>query len=136
MSSFGAGGDASGSLVGPVARAVHEDLVAGVDEPVEQGFGDDRVGEQRVPVGRSAVGGQDERAAGSFGDQLVQVVGLGGGQLAHAEVVQDEHGGAGELAEPLVPGQVGAAAGQVGQDPAGLEEPGLGAGPDGQVAQG
>jgi len=24
--------------------------VAGVDEPVEQGFGDDGVGEQRVPV--------------------------------------------------------------------------------------
>src|SRR6266545_4020524 len=41
---------AAGSLVGPVAGAVHEDLVAGVDQPVQQGLGDDRVGEQRVPV--------------------------------------------------------------------------------------
>ena len=73
---------------------------------------------------------------GSFGDQLVQVVGLGGGELAHGEVVQDEDGGAGELAEPFVPGEVGVAAGQVGQDPAGLDEPGLGAGADGQVAEG
>ena len=77
-----------------------------------------------------------ERAAGPFGDQLIQVVGLGGGELAHAEVVEDEHGGAGELAEPFVPGEVGAAAGQVGQHAAGLEEPGLGAGADGQVTEG
>src|SRR5580704_8392758 len=107
----GLGGDgAPGSVVGPVAGSVHEDLVAGVDERVEQGFGDDRVGEQRVPVGGRPVGGQDQRAAGPLGDQLVQVVGLGGGQFAHAEVVQDEHGGAGELAEPLVPGEIGTAA--------------------------
>ena len=117
-------------------RSLHDDLVAGVDEPVEQGFGDDRVGEQRVPVGGRPVGGQDERAAGPLGDQLVEVVGLGGGEFAHAEVVQDQDGGAGELAESLVPGQVGAPAGQVGEDPAGLGEPGLGAVPDGQVSQG
>ena len=30
---------------------------------------------------------------GPFGDQLVQVVGLGGGELPHREVVQDDHGG-------------------------------------------
>ena len=73
---------------------------------------------------------------GAFGDQLVQVVGLGGGQLAHGEVVQDQDGGAGELAEPLVPGAVGVSAGQVGQGPAGFHEPGVGAGPDGQVGEG
>ncbi len=39
-------------FVGPVAGAVHEDLVAGVDQAVEQRLGDDRVGEQRVPVRR------------------------------------------------------------------------------------
>jgi hypothetical protein len=50
----------TGPLVGPVAGAVHEDLVAVVDEPVEQGFGDDGVGEQRVPVDRCPVAGQDE----------------------------------------------------------------------------
>ena len=107
-----------------------------VDQPVEEGFGDDGVGEQRVPVGGRPVAGQDERAAGSFGDQLVEVVGLGGGQFAHAEVVEDEHGRAGQLAEPLVPGEVGAAAGEVGEDPAGLGEPGLGAAADRQVAEG
>jgi Putative Flp pilus-assembly TadE/G-like len=42
----------AGPLVGPVAGAVHEDLVAGVDEPVQQRLGDDRVGEQRIPVNR------------------------------------------------------------------------------------
>jgi hypothetical protein len=82
------------------------------------------------------VAGQDQRAPRSFGDQLIKVVGLGGGQLAHAEVVQDDDGRAGELTEPLVPGEVGAAAGQVGQDATSLEEPDLGAGPDGQVAWG
>jgi len=54
------GDDAPGSFVGPVAGPGHEDLVAGVDEPVEQGLGDDRVGEQGVPVGGRPVGGEDE----------------------------------------------------------------------------
>jgi hypothetical protein len=40
----------AGSFVGAVAGAVHGDLVAGVDEPAGQGFGDDGVGEQGVPV--------------------------------------------------------------------------------------
>src|SRR5437879_969418 len=43
-------GDTPGSLVGSVAGSVHEHLVAGVDESIEQGFGDDGVGEQRIPV--------------------------------------------------------------------------------------
>ena len=73
---------------------------------------------------------------GSLGDELVEVVGLGGGELAHAEVVQDQDGGAGELGEPLVPGAVGPSAGEVGQDAAGLDEPGLGPGADGEVGEG
>ena len=47
--------------------------------------------------------GQDQGAPGSFGDQLVEVVGLGGGELAHGEVVQDQDGGAGELARAACP---------------------------------
>ena len=43
------GDDCSGPFVRVVAGAVHEDLVAVVDEPVQEGFGDDGVGEQRVP---------------------------------------------------------------------------------------
>jgi len=72
--------------------------VAGVDQPVEQRFGDHGVGEQRIPVGRGAVGGQHQRAPGPFGDQFVEVVGLGGGELAHAEVVEDQQRRPGELA--------------------------------------
>lgn len=52
--------EGAGSLVGSVAGAVHEDVVAGVDEPVQQGFGDDGVGEQGIPVGRGSVAGQDQ----------------------------------------------------------------------------
>ena len=36
-----------------------------------------------------------------LGDQLVEVVGLGCGELAHGEVVEDQDGGAGELASRL-----------------------------------
>ena len=71
-----------------------------------------------------------------FGDELVEVVGLGGGELAHGEVVQDQDGGAGELGEPLVPGAVGPAAGEVGEGPAGFHEPGVGAGADREVGEG
>jgi hypothetical protein len=73
---------------------------------------------------------------GSFADQLVEVVGLGGGEFAHGEVVEDEDGGAGVFAEAAVPAAVGVAAGQVGQGAAGLGEADVGAGPDGEVAEG
>src|SRR5579875_3492496 len=112
--------DTPGVFAGPVARPVHEGLVAGVDEPVREGLGDDGVGEQRVPVGGGSVGGEDQRAAGPFGDQLVEVVGLGGG----------------ELEELFVPGPAGVPAGHVRERPAGLEEPDFGAVADGQVPQG
>jgi hypothetical protein len=46
-------------------------MVGGVDDAVEDGFGDDGVGEQRIPVDGGAVGGEDQRAVLSFGDQLV-----------------------------------------------------------------
>ena len=49
-------------------------------------------------------------------------------------VLLDRHGQAGELAEPLVPGVVGVPACQVSQDAAGLDEPGVAAMADGQVA--
>src|SRR6266516_4449664 len=59
-----------------------------------------------------------------------------GGELAHGEVVEDEDVWAGELAEAGVPAAVGVAACQVRQGPAGLGEADVGAGPDGEVAQG
>jgi hypothetical protein len=57
-----------------------------------------------------------------LGDEFVQVVGLGRGQLAHGEGVEDEQVGADELADALVPGAVGLAAGELGEDAAGLGE--------------
>jgi hypothetical protein len=59
--------------------------VAVVDQSVEQGLGDDWVGERRIPVERPAVDGGDQRPSG-------EVVDLGRGELAYGEVVQDEHG--------------------------------------------
>ena len=47
------------------------EVVGGVDDAVEDGLGDDGVGEQRIPVDGGAVGGEYQRAALSFGDQLV-----------------------------------------------------------------
>ena len=84
------------------------------------------------------VRGDDQRPAGlgTFGDQFVEVVGLLGGELAHGEVVEDEHGGADEFGEAFGPGPVGVAAGEVGQDAAGLGEADLGAVADGEVAEG
>src|SRR5260370_37276844 len=67
----------SGSFVGAVAGAVHEDLVAVVDDPVEEGFGDDGIGEQRVPVLGGPVRGEHEGSAASFGAEPAEVVGSG-----------------------------------------------------------
>jgi hypothetical protein len=107
------GGLGAGAFLRPVAGAVHEDPVAGVDEAVQQGFADDRVGEELVPLLWRPVRGEDHGFAGAFGDEFVEVVGLGGGELAHAPVIQDEHGGAGEFGQALGPGVVGAPTGQV-----------------------
>lgn len=51
---------------------------------------------------------------GAFGDELVEVVGLGGSEFPHAEVIEDQHYRPGELAEPLVPGVVGVLGGAHG----------------------
>src|SRR5262245_45384641 len=113
--------------------------MAGVEDPVQDGLADDRVGEQRVPVGRGPVAGQDQRpagAAGPLGQQLIQVVGLGGGELPHREVVADEHGGLGELADAGLEAAVGVPAGQVGQQPGAGGEGDVVAAAAGLVAEG
>ena len=134
-------GRAPGSGTPPLStedrlRSLHDDLVAVVDDPVQEGLGDDGVGEQRVPVLRGPVRGEHQGPAGPFGDELIEVVGLGGGEFPHGEVIQDQHGGPGEFAEAFVPGVVGVAACEVGQGAAGLEEADVGAVADGQVAEG
>ena len=99
--------------------------MAGVDQPVEQRFGDDGVGEQVVPVLGRAVGGQDEWSAvdGSVGDQLVEVVGVHRGVLAHREIIQDQHQRFGVFADALAPGAISVAAGQIGEHSGGFGEP-------------
>ena len=47
--------DVPGAGSGSVAGSGHEQLVAVVDQSVEQGLGDDGVGEQRIPVDRGPV---------------------------------------------------------------------------------
>ena len=80
------------------------------------------VGEQRIPVDGGPVGGEDQGAVLSFGDQLVEVVGLDGGEVAHGEVVKDQDVGSGPSFEAGAPGAVGVAAGEVGEESAGLGE--------------
>jgi hypothetical protein len=93
-------------------------VVRGVDEPIEHALGDDCVGEQRIPVNGRAVRGEDQRPAGlSFGDELVEVVGLHGGEVAHGEVVEDEHVGSRPSSESGTPGAVGVSAGEVWSAP-------------------
>src|SRR6266542_1462071 len=111
------------ALVGAVALALHEHVVGAVDQAVQDPLGHDRVGEQPIPVGRCPVAGQDHGAGlVALADQLEEVVAALGSELAQAEVVQDQQVEPGQLADPGLPGVVGVAAGQLGQQPAGLGE--------------
>jgi hypothetical protein len=110
--------------------------VAGVDEPVQEGLGDDGVGEEGIPVAGRPVAGDDQRASLPLVDQLVEVVGWGRGQLTHGELVEDEHVRPYEFTDPFLPGAVRVTAGEFGEDPAGLGETDVGALTYGEVAQG
>ena len=74
-------------------------------------------------------------ATDPLGQQLIQVVGLGGGELPHREVVTDEHGGLGELADAGVEAAVGVPARQVRQQPGAGGEGDVVAAAAGLVAQ-
>jgi hypothetical protein len=69
------------------------------------------------------------------GDEFIEVVGVSRGELAHGEVVEDEHVGPHQFTDPFFPGAVRVAAGEFGEDPAGLGEADVGALADGEVAQ-
>lgn len=86
------------------------------------------------PSGRP-VAGDDQGSALSLGDELIEVIGLGGGQLAHSKVVEDEQIGADEFADAFLPGAVRVAAGEFGEDAAGLGEADVRALADRKVAQ-
>ena len=62
-----------------------------VRETIQSTLGQDGVGEERVPILGCAIAGHDDRARTSaFADQLVQVIGLLRGELAHGKVVDDQ----------------------------------------------
>jgi len=98
--------------------------VAGIDQAVEQRFGDDRVREQRIPVLGCAVAGQDQWFGGDgpVGDQVIEVVALGRGVLAHREVVDDEDQGSGVFTHALADGAISVAAGEVGEHAGAFDE--------------
>ena len=76
-----------------------------MQEPVEQRGNGGAVAEELAPLVDRAVGG--EHRGGPLvtaHDQLEQVLGGGVGQLAHAEVVDDEQVRAGQLGEVFLAG--------------------------------
>ena len=111
------------ALLGTVALAQHGDHVGTVEKTVEQAFGDDSVGEERVEVLGLAVRGEDEGASAvAAANQLVEVLCLQGRVLAQGEVVEDEQFRVEVATQTLVPAAIGTAAGQVGEESAGLAE--------------
>ena len=76
-----------------------------MQEPVEQRGDRGSVAEQLSPLVDRPVGGEHRRGPlVTAHDQLEQVLGRGVGQLAHAEVVDDEQVRAGELGEVVLAG--------------------------------
>jgi hypothetical protein len=62
-----------------------------VEQPVEQGGGDDRVAQQFAPFGKATVAGQDHGALFIAGiDQLEEQVGAAGGNRQIADLVPSQ----------------------------------------------
>src|SRR5665647_2868684 len=120
----------------PVALALHVHVEGGVDQPVEDPFGDHRVGEQLVPVLRRAVGREDEGTVPrSLTDELVEVVALGAREGAQGEVVEDQEVEAREAPQAALPAALGASSGELGKQAAGLGEEHRVAAPAGEVPE-
>src|ERR1039458_7066766 len=86
-----------------------------IDHAVEYRFGDDGIWKQRVPVRRRSVRRRDETLAGSFGDELIEVVRLRRGEGSHGEVVDDEDGRPGPATKTRLPRPIGVTTGEIGQ---------------------
>lgn len=99
--------------------------MAGVDESVEERFGDDGVREQWVPIFGGSVARQDQRFTGdrAIGHEVVEIIGLSGGVLTHREVVDDEYVRSGVFAHALSDGPVGVSAREVGEHAGTFDEP-------------
>ena len=98
--------------------------MAGVDQSVQQRFGNDGFREQRVSVFGCAVAGQDEwfGGDGAVGDQVVEIVALGRGVLAHREVIDEEDQRAGVFAHALADGAISVTAGKISEHPGAFDE--------------
>ena len=98
-------GDDAGLLLvfEPVALALDVDSGGVMQQPVEDGRGDDVVGEDRAPVAVAIVGGQDDGPLLiPFRDQLEEA---GGGERVQRQVahlVQDEQLGLDQQAHPFL----------------------------------
>src|SRR5258708_17095101 len=121
-------------MAGAVGVAFDDELVAGGGEPVDGGLGQERVGHEREPFAGVAVGGDDGGGpAVAFGDDLVEVGGLGGGEGLQGEIIDDAQLDGGQAAvlgfEGVVEAGCAAALDQVvGAGPVGGEAPAEGAG--------
>lgn len=94
-----------------------------VSEAVESRVGHDGIREEREPVSGRAVGGEDDRATEvAFGNDLVEVFGLGHGEGLEGEVIDDEEIGGEEAAEFGLPGVVGAGGEEGAEELGGFEE--------------
>ena len=72
-------------------RGPQREDVAVLEEPIEHGGDSGRVAEQLAPVLDGTVGGHQRAGAlVPAHDDLEEVLGGGGGELAHAEIVDDE----------------------------------------------
>ena len=102
----GTGGQAPCLRLAFEAVAEAPGLVAGVDdvrsvgEPVDDGFGEPRVGEHLGPFAEREVGGDDQAAAFvAFGEDLEDELGGAVGQRQIAQLVADDQLGAGVAAD-------------------------------------
>ncbi len=111
--------------------------MAGGGEPVDGGLGQQRVGHERQPFAGVAIG--RDHGGGfpvSFGDDLVEVGGLGRGQGLEGKIVDDEQLDGGQAPVLVVQGVVQAGGGQAFEELVGAGHGHGAAAADGDVAQG
>src|SRR5579863_10706298 len=126
-----------GALAAAVGVAFDDELVAGGGEPVDGGLGQQRVGHERQPFAGVAVGRDHGGGfAVAFGDDLVEVGGLGRGEGLERKIVDDEQLDGGQAAVLVVQGVVQAGGGQALEQLVGAGHGHGAAAADGDVAQG
>src|SRR6266480_625308 len=105
---------ARGTLAAAVRVAFDYEFVAGGGEPVDGGLGQQRVGHEREPLTGVSVGSDHGGGfAVAFGDDLVEVGGLGRGEGLEREIIDDEQLDGGQAAVFVVQGVVQAGGGGV-----------------------